>query len=170
MSSEQDLVKIYMVQAKRYVLDTESIDLGANHICLSTMDLAMSSPKETKEDKGRNREKLLDCIAPDDPVCTEESGARSGQTRCPRSFQPTSAKNHRTVRCSSRATASDHVSAGQRSTGAPDSPVPPEAETSHLGDSLPRSMRVLFTIGCAPVHPQTEGNNGFQNGAPTTPS
>jgi hypothetical protein len=40
MSSEEDLVKIYMVQAKRYVLDTESIDLCTNHICLSAKDLA----------------------------------------------------------------------------------------------------------------------------------
>jgi uncharacterized protein YjbK len=40
MSLEEDLVKIYMVQAKRYVLDTESIDLSANHICLSARDSA----------------------------------------------------------------------------------------------------------------------------------
>jgi hypothetical protein len=70
MSSEEDLVKIYMVQAKRYVLDTESIDLCAKHICLSARDSTKSSPKETKEDKGRNREKLLDCVASDGPVCT----------------------------------------------------------------------------------------------------
>jgi hypothetical protein len=42
---------------KMYVLDTESIDFCANHICLSTRDSAKSSPKETKEDKGRNKEK-----------------------------------------------------------------------------------------------------------------
>jgi hypothetical protein len=30
MSSEEDLVKIYMLQAKRYALDTKSIDLCAN--------------------------------------------------------------------------------------------------------------------------------------------
>jgi hypothetical protein len=35
MSSEEDLVQSYMDQAKRYVLDTESIDLSVNHICLS---------------------------------------------------------------------------------------------------------------------------------------
>jgi hypothetical protein len=68
MSSDEDLVKIYMVQAKRYVLDTESIDLCANHICLSARDSTKSSPKETKEDKRRNREKLLDCVASDGPV------------------------------------------------------------------------------------------------------
>jgi hypothetical protein len=46
-------------------------------------------------------------------------------------FQLMPAKNHRTVRarcwtvrCTSHATASEHVDAGQRSTGAPDSPVP----------------------------------------------
>jgi hypothetical protein len=74
-----------MVQAKRYVLDTESIDLCANHICLSARDLAKSSTKETKEDKGRNREKLLECVAPDGPVPpTGQSGV------------------HRTVRCTVR--------------------------------------------------------------------
>jgi hypothetical protein len=40
MSLEEDLVNIYMVQAKRYVLDTKSIDLSVNHICLSTSDSA----------------------------------------------------------------------------------------------------------------------------------
>jgi hypothetical protein len=74
-----------MVQAKRYVLDTESIDLCANHICLSARNSAKSSPKETKEDKGRNREKLLDCAVPDGPVPpTGQSGV------------------HRTVRCTVR--------------------------------------------------------------------
>jgi hypothetical protein len=113
MSSEEDLVKIYMVQAKRYVLDTESIDLCANHINLSTRDSAKSSPRETKEDKGRNREKLLDCAAPDDPVPpTGQSGV------------------HRTVRCMVRPNSllssfSGYV--GYNSPGipheAPDSPV-----------------------------------------------
>jgi hypothetical protein len=40
MSSEEDLVKIYMVQAERYVLDTKSVDLCANHFCLSARDTA----------------------------------------------------------------------------------------------------------------------------------
>jgi hypothetical protein len=35
MSSEEDLVQSYMDQAKRYALDTKSIDLSVNHICLS---------------------------------------------------------------------------------------------------------------------------------------
>jgi hypothetical protein len=75
MSSEEDLVQIYMDQAKRYVLDTESIDLCANHIFLSDRDLAKRSPKETKEDKGRNIEKLLDWVTPDGPVPpTEQFG------------------------------------------------------------------------------------------------
>ena len=55
-------MEIYMVQAKRYVLDTELIDLCGNHICLSDRDSAKQSPKETKEDKGRNIEKLLDWV------------------------------------------------------------------------------------------------------------
>jgi hypothetical protein len=85
MSSEEDLVKIYMVQANRYVLDAESIDLAANNICLSARDTAKSSPKETKEDKGRNREKLLNCVAPDGLVPpTGKSGV------------------HQTVRCTVR--------------------------------------------------------------------
>jgi hypothetical protein len=113
-------------------------------------------------------------------VCTGQSGAQSGQTRYSRVFQPMSAKNHRTVharrrtvRCTSCATASGHAGAGQRSHGAPDSPVPLEAETSQSGDSLPRPVHVLFTIRCtpdSPERPQTEGNNGLPNGAPTTPS
>jgi hypothetical protein len=40
MSSEEELVQIYMNQAKRYALDTESIDLCANHVCLSARDSA----------------------------------------------------------------------------------------------------------------------------------
>ena len=68
MSLEEDLVKIYMLQGKRYVLDTGSIDLCANHIFRSARDSAKSSLKETKEDKGRNREKLLECVASDSPV------------------------------------------------------------------------------------------------------
>jgi hypothetical protein len=66
MSSEEDLVQNYMDQAKSYAPDTESIDLCANHVCLSVRDLVESNPKEAKENKGRNRENLLDCVAPDD--------------------------------------------------------------------------------------------------------
>jgi hypothetical protein len=40
MSSEEELVQIYMNQAKRYALNTESIDLCANHVCLSARDSA----------------------------------------------------------------------------------------------------------------------------------
>jgi hypothetical protein len=39
MSSEEDLVQNYMDQAKRYAMDTESIDLCANYVCLSARDL-----------------------------------------------------------------------------------------------------------------------------------
>jgi hypothetical protein len=80
---------------------------------------------------------------------------------------------HRTARCTSRATASGHVNAVQQSTGALDSLVPPEAETSQSRDSLLRPMCVLFTVRCALdslVHPRIEGNSGLLNGAPTAPS
>jgi hypothetical protein len=80
-------VEIYIFKQKRYVLDTESIDLCANRIYLSVRNSAKSSPKETKEYKGRNREKLLDYAAPDGLVPpTGQSGAQSGQTRCSRVF------------------------------------------------------------------------------------
>jgi hypothetical protein len=75
----------YMDQAKRYALDTKSIDLCANHVCLSARDLVEPSPKEAKENKGRNREKLLDCVALDGPLPpTGQSGV------------------HRIVRCTVR--------------------------------------------------------------------
>jgi hypothetical protein len=116
----------------------------------------------------------MDCIAPDGPV------HGPAQTRCSRVFQPMSAKIHRTVRawhqtvrCTSRAIAIGHVSADQRSTGAPDSLVPPEVETNQSGDFFPCLGHVLFTVRCAPdspVHPWTEGNNGLPNGALTASS
>jgi hypothetical protein len=40
MSSEEDLVQSYMDQSKRYALDIESIDLSANHVCLSARESA----------------------------------------------------------------------------------------------------------------------------------
>jgi hypothetical protein len=174
-------VKIYMVQAKRYVLDTKSIDLCANHIFLSARDSAKSSPKETKEDKRRNREKLVDCVAPDILVPpTGQSGARSSHTRCSRIFLATSAIIHRTVRArhgtvryTSCATASGHVSARPTVNRCTGQSGAPEAKTSQSGDSLPCPGRVLFTVQCtpdSPVHPRIEGNNGLPNEAPTTSS
>jgi hypothetical protein len=75
-------------------------------------------------------------------------------------------------------TTSYHV--GQRANGqvahrtvscpTPDSPVPPEAETSQSGDS---PVRVLFTVQCAPdspVHLRAEGKESLPNGAPMPPS
>jgi hypothetical protein len=107
MSSEEDLMQSYVDQDKMYVLVTESIDLYANHICLSARDAAKSSPKGKKEDKGRNKEKVLDCAAPDGLMpLTGQSGVhrtivrttgRSGE------FQPASAIIHRTVRAWRRA-------------------------------------------------------------------
>jgi hypothetical protein len=79
---EEDLVQSYMDQAKRYVLVTESIDLYADHICLSVRDSTKSSPKGTKEDKGRNKEKVLDCAAPDGPVHDPANWALSGISAC----------------------------------------------------------------------------------------
>jgi hypothetical protein len=46
-----------MDQAERYVLVIESIDLCANHICLSARDLAKSSPKEQKKTKEGTKKK-----------------------------------------------------------------------------------------------------------------
>jgi hypothetical protein len=67
MSSEEDLSQSYMNQAKRYVLDTKSISLCANHICLSARNSAKSNPKKQKKIKGETG-KVLDCAAPDSPV------------------------------------------------------------------------------------------------------
>jgi hypothetical protein len=78
MSSEEDLVKIYMVQVKRYVLDTKSIDLCVNHICLSDRDSAKSSPKKQKKTK-------------------EETGKATG-LRC----TGRSGATHRTIPCTVR--------------------------------------------------------------------
>jgi hypothetical protein len=78
MSSEEDLVQISMDQAKRYALDTKSIDLCANHVCISVRDSTKSSPKETKEDKGRNIEKVLDRATPDSLVHDPANWALSG--------------------------------------------------------------------------------------------
>jgi hypothetical protein len=50
---------------------------------------------------------------------------------------------------------------------------PIEKETNQSGDSLPRLVRLLFTVRCAldsPVRPQTEGKNCLPNEASTAPS
>jgi hypothetical protein len=60
-------VQSYMDQGKRYVLDTKSIDLCANHICLSARNSAKSSPKKQKKAKEKIG-KVLDCAAPNSPV------------------------------------------------------------------------------------------------------
>jgi hypothetical protein len=96
-------------------------------------------------------------------------------------FQPTSAKIHRTVRarrrtvrCTSRATATCHIGLGPTvmwCTGR--SGAPTEAETNQSGDSLSRPACVVFTVRCAPDSPvrqRTEGNHGLPNGARTAPS
>jgi hypothetical protein len=76
----------------------------------STRVIAKSSPKGAREDKGRNREKVLDYVAPDGPVPLVQP------TACSRVFLATSAIIHwtvctrrRTVQCTSCPTASGHV-------------------------------------------------------------
>jgi hypothetical protein len=47
---------------------------------------------------------------------------------------------------------------------------PTEKEINQSGDSLSRTVLVLFTVWCAPdspVRPRTEGKNCLPNGAPT---
>jgi hypothetical protein len=137
---------------------------------------------------------VLDCAAPNSPVCTEQSGVHRTvwctvrQTLCSRVFLATSTIIHRTVRarrrtvrCTSRATTTCHVD--QEPTviwrtgpsGAPHRTVrcPIEKETNQSDDSLPRPALILFTVWCAPdslVRPRTEGKNCLPNGAPTAPS
>jgi hypothetical protein len=96
------------------------------------------------------------CHPPDSPVRTGQYGARSGRTHRSRVFQPTSAIIHQTVRvrrwtvrCTSRATASGHVSAAQWSTGASDSLVPPRSGNQPIREFL-AAFRAR-TVHC-PVH------------------
>jgi hypothetical protein len=99
----------------------------------------------------------------DRPMCTGQSGARSAKLIALGFFLVTSAINHRTVQCSSRATTTCHVDKLQRSYGAPDGPMthtgrsdaphrtvrcPTKKEISQSWDSLPRPMLVLFTVRC----------------------
>jgi hypothetical protein len=146
-----------MDQAERYALDIESIDLCANHVCLSGRDLAKSSPKEAKEDKGRNikrywtaQHRTVRCT-----VCP---------TCCSRGFQPTSAKIHRTVctrrrtvRCTSRATASCHVGPGPTviwCTGRSDAPQKRKPIRRFSVASSARTIRCSVCTGQsgAPAH------------------
>jgi hypothetical protein len=122
-----------MHQAKRYALGTESIDLCANHVCLSARDSAKWSPKESKEDKGRNIEKVLDCATLDGPMPPTRQSSVHWIVRCmvrptmrSQKFLPMSAIIHRTVRTRRRtvrwASGQQLVATpalGQRSTGAP---------------------------------------------------
>jgi hypothetical protein len=156
--------------------------LYANNVCLSVRVLVESSSKEAKENRGRNMEKLLDCVAPDGLLHGPAQLSALGF------FQPTSAKIHRIVRtrhqkvwCISHATASCHVGLGPtviRRTGQSGAPhwtvrCPTEAETNQSGDSLSCPVRVLFIVRCAPDSPvrqRTEGKHGLPNVAPTAPS
>jgi hypothetical protein len=67
-----------MDQAKRYAMDTYSIDLCANHVCLSVRDFIKISPKESKRNQKRNKGKVLDCSAPDSPVHGPANSLLSG--------------------------------------------------------------------------------------------
>jgi hypothetical protein len=114
-----------MDQVRRYALGTESIDLCANHVCLSARDLVKSSPKGAKENKGRNREKLLEFVAPDSPVHgpTQLAALRflslrrlkfTGRSACGAGQSGVPAMQQLVVTSAS----------GQRSHGAPNNPVP----------------------------------------------
>jgi hypothetical protein len=51
--------------------------------------------------------------------------------------------------------------------------APQKKEISQSGDSLSRTLRVLFTVRCVPdsqVHLRTEGKNCLPNGAATAPN
>jgi hypothetical protein len=59
---------------------------------------------------------------------------------------------------------------GQRSTGAPDCPVPPTRRSgAHQNrKATNHAIHSRCTVHC-PVHPRTDGNQGLPNGAPTAP-
>jgi hypothetical protein len=77
---------------------------------------------------------------------------------------------HRIIRCASRPTTTWHVSWNQRSTGAPDSPVPPTGRSSAPPKAEGSQSEILdhCTVQC-PMHLRTEDNHGLPNGAPTAP-
>jgi hypothetical protein len=63
-------MKIYMVQAKRYVLDTESIDLCANHICPTGRNTSYQTKKNQIGKVGLRQVRLAPtCGAPDSVRC-----------------------------------------------------------------------------------------------------
>jgi hypothetical protein len=91
-----------------------------------------SSPKGTKENKQRKRKKVAGLKAPESPVCTGRSSARSGQrpalgdsSLCQLMFigRPMRGAGQSSVPDAQQLAATS--SRGQRSTGAPDSLVPP---------------------------------------------
>jgi hypothetical protein len=63
-------------------------------------------------------------------MCTGQSGTRSAELVALEFSLATPAINHRTVRCSIRATATCHIDKRQRSNGAPDGPVPHTGRSS----------------------------------------
>jgi hypothetical protein len=137
--------------------------------------------KKQKKDKGRNREKLVECVAPNGPMLpTGQSGARSAKLDALGFF-----RLHRLKSTGQSTRGSEHSCALVVQRLAPRRPranghmahrivrCPPEVETSKSGNSLSRPVRVMFTVWCAqdsPVRQRTEGNNGLPNGAPTVSS
>jgi hypothetical protein len=118
--------------------------------------------------------------SPDSPVCTEQSGAKVCELVALWCSLATSIINHRTVcawhrtvRCSSRATATCHIDERQRSYGALDGPV---LHTGWSGASqkrkpanqwiLCRALCVYCSLSGAPpdssVHPQPGKAGSFQ--------
>mgnify|MGYP006934362150 CR=1 FL=1 len=124
-----------------------------NHICLSARDSAKSSPKGAKEDKGRNEEKKLDCVAPDGlvpptglSVHSPANWALSRILACVGYNSPDRPCDTPDSPVFQPPTASCHVGWGPTvkwrtgQSGAPNRMIrcPIEAETSQSGDSLPR--------------------------------
>jgi hypothetical protein len=122
------------------------------------------------------------CAAPDGPpLITGQSGAQFVNSSLSGFSLATSAINHRTVRCSSRATTICHVDESQRSHGSPDGPVPHTGRSGAQQKRKSANQRILYRVLCAyyslsgvppdtPVHRWTEGKNCLPNGAPTAPS
>jgi hypothetical protein len=126
--------------------------------------------------------------SPDSPMCTGQPGARSANSSLSGFSLATSAINHRTVRarrrtvrCSSRATATYHVDKRQRSYGAPDGPVPhigwsgaPQKRKLANQGILCRILCSYYSLSGAPpdssVHRRTEGKNCLPNGVPMAPT
>jgi hypothetical protein len=116
----------------------------------------LSQVQRNKRRQRKKQEKLLDCVAPDGPVPpTGQSRARSGQTRCSRVFSLRRLKIiGQFVRCVEQSGAptvqrlATMSASSQRSHGAPDGALPHKRGNQPISDSLPRPVRILFTVRC----------------------